>query len=90
MDGLGAEHGDGAIVEAVIGMARALSLGVIAEGVENELQLSELNRLGCEKAQGYYFSRPIPAAETASLLVRSGPFGELLRSAGRRPDATRR
>ena len=42
-------------------MARALSLDVIAEGVENEVQLSELRRLGCDYAQGHLFSRPLPA-----------------------------
>ena len=38
-------------------MARALSLDAIAEGVENEAQLSELRRLGCDYAQGHLFSR---------------------------------
>ena len=50
-----------AIVEAIIGMARALSLDVIAEGVENEVQLSELRRLGCDYAQGHLFHAALPA-----------------------------
>ncbi len=59
IDGLGIEQERTAIVEAVIGMARALSLDAIAEGVENEAQLAELRRLGCDYAQGHLFSRPL-------------------------------
>ena len=60
VDALGVEQERTAIVEAIIGMARALSLDVIAEGVENEAQLSELQRLGCDYAQGHFFSRGAP------------------------------
>jgi diguanylate cyclase (GGDEF)-like protein/PAS domain S-box-containing protein len=76
VDGLGVEQERTAIVEAVIGMARALSLDVIAEGVENEAQLSELRRLGCDFAQGHLFSRPL-TAEKVTRLLREGSF-ELL------------
>jgi diguanylate cyclase (GGDEF)-like protein/PAS domain S-box-containing protein len=71
VEGLGLEQERTAIVEAVIGMARALSLGVIAEGVENEAQLSELRRLGCDHGQGHLFSRALPP-EKASALVGEG------------------
>jgi EAL domain-containing protein (putative c-di-GMP-specific phosphodiesterase class I) len=47
----------------VINLAHALGLQVIAEGVESELQLEELERLDCDYAQGYLFSRPVPAHE---------------------------
>jgi diguanylate cyclase (GGDEF)-like protein/PAS domain S-box-containing protein len=76
VDGLGVEQERTAIVEAVIGMARALSLDAIAEGVENEAQLSELRRLGCDYAQGHLFSRPLAPQKVTSLL-REGGF-ELL------------
>jgi EAL domain-containing protein (putative c-di-GMP-specific phosphodiesterase class I) len=49
-------------------MARALSMDVIAEGVENEAQLSELQRLGCDYAQGFLFSRPLPARQIGRML----------------------
>jgi diguanylate cyclase (GGDEF)-like protein/PAS domain S-box-containing protein len=68
VDALGVEQERTAIVEAIVGMARALSLDVIAEGVENEAQLSELRRLGCDFAQGHLFSRALPAEKISSLL----------------------
>jgi len=55
-------EGDTAIVSAVVGIARALKLRVIAEGVETEEQLSFLRRRNCDAAQGYLFSRPVAAA----------------------------
>ena len=55
-------------------MARALSLDVIAEGVENEAQLSELRRLGCDYAQGHLFSRALPPEKvTAAARARGCP-----------------
>jgi diguanylate cyclase (GGDEF)-like protein len=68
VDALGVEQERTAIVEAIIGMARALSLDVIAEGVENEAQLSELQRLGCDYAQGHFFSRALPPEKVSQLL----------------------
>ena len=68
VDALGVEQERTAIVEAIVGMARALSLDVIAEGVENEAQLSELRRLGCDFAQGHLFSRALPAEKITTLL----------------------
>jgi diguanylate cyclase (GGDEF)-like protein/PAS domain S-box-containing protein len=68
VDVLGVERERTAIVEAIVGMARALSLDVIAEGVESEAQLAELTRLGCDYAQGHLFSRALPAEEVTALL----------------------
>jgi diguanylate cyclase (GGDEF)-like protein/PAS domain S-box-containing protein len=81
IDGLGIERERTAIVEAVIGMARALSLDAIAEGVESESQLAELRRLGCDFAQGHLFSRPL-APENVTKLLRDGSF-DLLGNAAR-------
>jgi diguanylate cyclase (GGDEF)-like protein/PAS domain S-box-containing protein len=69
IEALGVEQERTAIVEAIIGMARALSLDVIAEGVENEAQLSELRRLGCDYAQGHLFSRALPPGKITPLLA---------------------
>ena len=63
VDGLGVEPEDTAIVAAVMGMAHALGLRVVAEGVETADQAARLRQLGCDQAQGYYFGRPGSADE---------------------------
>jgi diguanylate cyclase (GGDEF)-like protein len=59
---------DTAIVTAVIGMAQGLKLRIIAEGVETREELEFLRAHHCDAAQGYYFSRPVPAEQFAELL----------------------
>jgi EAL domain-containing protein (putative c-di-GMP-specific phosphodiesterase class I) len=49
-------------------MSRALSLDVVAEGVETPEHVSELSRLGCGLAQGWHFSRAVPAEEITRAL----------------------
>jgi EAL domain-containing protein (putative c-di-GMP-specific phosphodiesterase class I) len=61
---------DAAIVLAIINMAHSLKLNVIAEGVETEEQLSYLRRHGCNQIQGYYFSKPVPAAMLEQIIER--------------------
>ncbi|MEZ5145116.1 MAG: EAL domain-containing protein [Acidimicrobiales bacterium] len=61
VDGLGEDPEDTAIVSAIISMSRALGLDVVAEGVETLRQLDELRSLGCDRAQGFLFARPVPA-----------------------------
>jgi diguanylate cyclase (GGDEF)-like protein len=56
-------HSDAVIVRSTIDLARNLGLAVVAEGVEDRSVLNELSDLGCDAAQGYYLSRPVPAAE---------------------------
>lgn len=64
---------DAAIVSAIVALARNLRLKVIAEGVETAAQLEYLRRQSCDEAQGYYFSRPLPADEFVHLL-EGAPF----------------
>jgi len=52
-----------ALVASTISLAHSLDLRMVAEGVENEVEYAELARLGCDQAQGYYLSRPVPAVE---------------------------
>ncbi|MFK8023278.1 MAG: putative bifunctional diguanylate cyclase/phosphodiesterase [Ilumatobacter sp.] len=60
VDGLQDDQNDRTIADAVIGLADALDLTVIAEGVETEKQAEILTELGCRFAQGYLFGRPAP------------------------------
>jgi diguanylate cyclase (GGDEF)-like protein/PAS domain S-box-containing protein len=79
VEALGIEQERTAIIEAIIGMARALSLDVIAEGVENEVQLSELRRLNCDYAQGHLFSRALPPQQVSRMLDEGLPsYSEIL------------
>lgn len=57
------DAGDQSICLAAVQLATSLGLGVVAEGVENEEQIAYLRSIGCEEAQGYYFSQPLPADE---------------------------
>jgi len=52
-----------ALVASIIALAHSLGLRIVAEGVETEVAFTELARLGCDQAQGYFISRPVPAAE---------------------------
>ena len=52
---------DTAIVEAIAGLTRGLRLRLLAEGIENDRQLQMLKGLGCQMAQGYYWSKALPA-----------------------------
>lgn len=56
------------LAAVIVSMARIFGLSVIAEGVETREQQRILAKLGCERYQGYYFSRPLPASEVRPLL----------------------
>jgi diguanylate cyclase (GGDEF)-like protein/PAS domain S-box-containing protein len=60
------------VVEATIAMARSLGLGVVAEGVETPAHVTLLLRLGCLRAQGFFFGRPAPADVVERLLIEQG------------------
>jgi EAL domain-containing protein (putative c-di-GMP-specific phosphodiesterase class I) len=62
---------DHAIVSAIVSMAGKLGLEVVAEGVESRAQLDALVAMDCAAAQGYFFSRPVPAKEAVSYLLKN-------------------
>jgi EAL domain-containing protein (putative c-di-GMP-specific phosphodiesterase class I) len=80
---LGKDPEDSAIVAAVVSLADAMGFNVIAEGVETDLQRDCLVALGCTRAQGYLFARPVEAAEAESALDHAaGRFPGQGRDAG--------
>jgi EAL domain-containing protein (putative c-di-GMP-specific phosphodiesterase class I) len=64
---------DAAIAAAIISMAKSLRLKVIAEGVENEAQMSFLRAHGCDEIQGYYFNQPLAVDDVPAKLQGSTP-----------------
>jgi EAL domain-containing protein (putative c-di-GMP-specific phosphodiesterase class I) len=67
--GLGTDPESETIVAAIIDLAHALELTVIAEGVEDEVQLAVLRRLGCDQAVGFHFSRPRAPEDLTELIL---------------------
>ncbi|HET6724500.1 MAG TPA: EAL domain-containing protein [Gammaproteobacteria bacterium] len=65
---------DAVIIDAIVGLARSFRVRVLAEGVETAEQLACMRERACDDIQGYYFSRPIPAAEFA-VLLQAGSLG---------------
>ena len=61
------------MVRAIVALAHNLGMDVVAEGVETEEQLAQLEALGCEYAQGFYFSKPVDAV-TAEALINTEPW----------------
>jgi diguanylate cyclase (GGDEF)-like protein/PAS domain S-box-containing protein len=68
--GVTSDPDDGAITMAVLSMAKSMNLAVVAEGVETQAQYEFFRERRCEQIQGYYLSRPIPAAELSSFVRR--------------------
>jgi diguanylate cyclase (GGDEF)-like protein/PAS domain S-box-containing protein len=68
------DRGDRAIVEAMIGLAHALGLSVVAEGVERPEQVSVLRELACDDVQGFLFAQPM-AADRVAAVLQSGRRG---------------
>lgn len=65
------ENGKTGIVPTIISLARNFKMSVVAEGIETKEQLEALNALGCDRGQGFYFAKPMPANEINQLLGTS-------------------
>jgi diguanylate cyclase (GGDEF)-like protein/PAS domain S-box-containing protein len=59
---------DAALARTIVQLGQSLGMATVAEGIEQYAQFLALRRMGCDLAQGYYFSRPLPAAEAGLLL----------------------
>jgi EAL domain-containing protein (putative c-di-GMP-specific phosphodiesterase class I) len=70
---LGEQTDDAALARTIVQLGRSLGMSTVAEGIEEYGQLAALRDMGCTYAQGYYFSRPVPAADAARLLQQNAP-----------------
>ena len=68
--GIEIEGRDTAIVQAVVAFAESIGLTVTIEGVENLAQVDTVRGLGCDRGQGFFFSRPLPMEQLTHLLGR--------------------
>ena len=68
---IGEGEKDTHLIALILGLAKSLKVPVVAEGVETKDQLELLRKLGCPLVQGYYFSRPLPAAEFEKTVIRN-------------------
>jgi EAL domain-containing protein (putative c-di-GMP-specific phosphodiesterase class I) len=75
--GINKNNDDTVLVKTILSMASHLNLTVVAEGVETYEQLAYLRELGCDRAQGFYFSKPVPPDEFAESLFASQFNSEL-------------
>jgi EAL domain-containing protein (putative c-di-GMP-specific phosphodiesterase class I) len=73
VESLGETRDDDAMVAGIVNLAHTLGLQVVAEGVEKQSQLKTLTDLGCDFAQGFLFSRPLPAEALTPLLGLADP-----------------
>jgi diguanylate cyclase (GGDEF)-like protein/PAS domain S-box-containing protein/excisionase family DNA binding protein len=71
--GLADADANNSIVQAVISLAHGLGIDVTAEGIETVGQLDRLRQLGCDRGQGYYFARPLPADQVDAYLRAGRP-----------------
>ena len=76
VQGVGVDPKDAAITANVVGLAHALGLLAVAEGIESDEQLRSMRMLGCDLAQGFMFARPAPPAEMERLLFGGEPLTE--------------
>jgi EAL domain-containing protein (putative c-di-GMP-specific phosphodiesterase class I) len=83
--GLMGSAADAAVISAAVSLGARLGLTVVAEGIEDELQRSELEELGCDVGQGFLFCRPEPPERMAKLLT--GELGAGGEGASWRPDS---
>jgi diguanylate cyclase (GGDEF)-like protein/PAS domain S-box-containing protein len=83
---LGVQADDATLARTIVQLGQSLGISTVAEGIEQVGQLTALRRMGCGLAQGFYFSRPVPADEAGRLLIVEA--GRLLVEAADQPITT--
>ncbi len=73
VDRLGGDPEDEALVRTIVRLGQRFGMTTVAEGIEDAGQLATLREMGCDYAQGYYLSRPLPAAEATRALEAGLP-----------------
>jgi len=68
-------------VRSVVALAKSLQLSVTGEGVETVAQQSQLAQLGCDRGQGYLYSRPVTATDLDAILERADPAARIQEAA---------
>ncbi|WP_394809420.1 EAL domain-containing protein [Nitrosomonas sp.] len=77
---LDSESNDSILCEAIISMAHRLGMKVIAEGVETNSQKQLLIAMGCDYAQGFFFSKPLTADQFEAFLLQKGQINAYIQS----------
>jgi EAL domain-containing protein (putative c-di-GMP-specific phosphodiesterase class I) len=73
VDRLGGDRADVALVHTIVRLGQSLGMATVAEGIEDPEQLAALREMGCDYAQGYFLSRPLPAGEAGGALESGLP-----------------
>ena len=74
VDRLGGDTEDVALVRTIVRLGRSLGMLTVAEGIEDAVQLTALQEMGCDLAQGYHLSRPLPAEQAGEALEQGLPI----------------
>jgi EAL domain-containing protein (putative c-di-GMP-specific phosphodiesterase class I) len=77
-----AVNDDALIVRSTIELGHNMGLTVLAEGVEDHATLMLLTKLGCDEAQGYFITKPLPSADYETWLARRNAVGDKLTESG--------
>lgn len=80
---VGSEERSNCMMSSIVRMAKWLEMTVVAEGVENRVQLDYLRSIGCDRVQGYYYARPMPVTEFSKAMDGYGqPDSAVVTDAG--------
>jgi len=85
--GLERDRDGAALVRAVVGYARSSGLTIVAEGIETADQVRDLRSIGCDRGQGFFIAKPLPASEIAVLLAQPEEWSRMLAAFASLPES---